>query len=231
MACPARDNQHGMTHKARHNDIAERIRLLILDGAFAAGERLSEKALCQRFDVSRTPIREALKALASEGLVTITPNRGASVSQISQTDLAETFQVMGALEALAGELAAKRMSNDDIDHVEALHTAMVHHYKARRLGPYFALNQNIHEAILVGAGNIVLSEQYRQLAARMRLVRYRAVMSQHRWTQAVREHEIILERLRNRDANGLAEILRHHLDGKWQSVMENLTIEPGSGVA
>ncbi|MEO0672585.1 MAG: GntR family transcriptional regulator [Pseudomonadota bacterium] len=203
-----------------HQATADLIRDLILDGTLSAGARISEKAMCDRFDVSRTPVREALKALATEGLVTIRPNAGARVTEISDEDVAATFPVMGALEALAGELAAKAMTDDEIAYVAERHAEMVRHYGKRALGPYFRANQQIHEAILAGARNPVLTEQYRQLAARMRLARYRANMSDARWSEAVAEHEQMLVALQKRQPKRLARTLRTHLDNKEAVVRE-----------
>ncbi len=203
-----------------HKATADLIRDLILEGELPAGARISERAMCDRFGVSRTPVREALKALATEGLVTVQPNVGARVTEISDDDVAATFPVMGALEALAGELAAKAMTDNEIAYVAARHEEMVRHYRKRALGPYFKANQQIHEAILAGARNPVLSEQYQQLAARMRLARYRANMSDARWAEAVEEHERMLDALQKRQAKTLSRILRTHLDNKEAVVRE-----------
>lgn len=208
-----------------HEETADRIRILILEGELPPGKRISEKALCDRFGVSRTPVREALKALASEGLVTITPNRGASVTEITSAELADAFPVMGALEGLAGELAAVRMTEAEVAAVAGLHTRMLSHVEKRELGPYFAVNQRIHLAIVAGARNTVLQEQYDQLSTRMRLARYRANMSDDRWAQAVAEHEQMLAALKVRDGAKLGQILRDHLDGKWASVRETVAGE------
>lgn len=216
----ARDTAAVIARRNLHDETADRIRMMILGGDLAPGARIAEQALCARFGVSRTPVREALKALATEGLVTITPNRGASVTELSVDDLGHVFPVVGALEALAGELAANRMSDADIAHVVALHEAMVEHFHARDLGQYFAANQAIHDALLAGADNPVLTDQYRQLAARMRLARYRANMSDERWAQAVAEHEQMIDALRNRRAKTLARILRTHIDNKFETVKE-----------
>jgi DNA-binding GntR family transcriptional regulator len=215
-----------MTRIARrnlHEETADRIRVLILDGELPPGKRISEKALCDRFGISRTPVREALKALATEGLVTITPNRGASVTEITNAELADAFPVMGALEGLAGELAACRMSDREIETVANLHALMLDHVAARALGPYFTVNQRIHQAIVAGARNAVLQDQYDQLSARMRLARYRANMSDERWAQAVAEHEQMLAALQARDGARLGQILRDHLDGKWAVVRETVS--------
>ncbi|MEM1307737.1 MAG: GntR family transcriptional regulator [Pseudomonadota bacterium] len=208
-----------------HEETADRIRVLILDGALPPGKRISEKTLCDEFGVSRTPVREALKALATEGLVTITPNRGAAVTEITNDELADAFPVMGALEGLAGELAAEHMADVEIAAIARLHDQMLAHVAARALGPYFTVNQRIHQSIVAGARNNVLREQYDQISARMRLARYRANMSDTRWAQAVAEHEQILTALKARDGKRLGQILRAHLDGKWAVVRETAPAE------
>ena len=114
---PGPDGQQPPFASARrnlHEQTADQIRIMILEGLVRPGARMSEKELCDRFEVSRTPVREALKALATEGLVTITPNRGATVTQITLDELADVFPILGALEALAGELAVERMSDRQI---------------------------------------------------------------------------------------------------------------------
>ena len=206
-----------------HEVTADRVRALILDGELLPGQRISEQALCVRFGVSRTPVREALKALASEGLVTIVPNKGAAVTELSASELFETFTVMAVLEALAGELACRLMSDDEIEAVARLHARMLRHYEQRSMALYFACNQQIHDAILAGARNGVLRAQYSQLAGRIRLARYRANMSDARWATAVAEHEEMMDALRARDGVRLSGILRRHVDGKLAVVLEALT--------
>lgn len=213
------DSDH-IPRKSLHQETARRIRALILEGELEPGVRIGEQALCARFGVSRTPVREALKALASEGLVTIVPNRGATVSQLSETELAETFAVMGALEGLAGELACASMTDGEIAEIARLHGLMLEHYRARDMPRYFSVNQQIHDAIMDGARNAVLKAQYGQLAGRIRLARYRANMSECRWAAAVAEHEQILRALQDRDGERLSRLLRGHLDGKLVVVLE-----------
>lgn len=203
--------------------LADRLRTLVLAGDLAPGARINEQALADRFAVSRTPVREALKLLAAEGLVSITPHRGAAVAMLSEEELAEVFPVMGALEALAGELAAKRATDDEIAAIEALHQRMLAHYVARDLTSYFAVNQQIHAAILAAARNETLTQHANQLAGRVRLARYRANMSDARWQEAVGEHEEMLAALKARKPAALARILKTHLDNKLATVREALT--------
>lgn len=205
-----------------HDQLVARIRELILDGELPPGSRVPEKALCQRFGVSRTPLREALKVLASEGLLELLPQRGAKVAQLTLDDIEEMFPVVGALEALAGELACQRISDEEIETIARLHENMVVAYRHRDRPTYFALNQQIHERILDATANDTLINAYRGLAGRIRNARYVANMSEPRWRQAVEEHEAILDALRRRDGPELATILRDHLAHKCETVKEAL---------
>ncbi|MEM6491916.1 MAG: GntR family transcriptional regulator [Pseudomonadota bacterium] len=210
--------------RALHDETADRLRALITDGELAPGEKIAEKELCERFQVSRTPLREALKVLASDGLVVLTPNRGAHVSRLTLADLAETFPVMGALEGLSGELACVRISAAETERIAGLHDAMVERYKAGDLQPYFQLNQQIHEAILAAAENPTLTAMHRGLAGRVRRARYVANMTPERWAQAVAEHEEMIVALRARDSARLGAVLRQHLANKFETVREALQL-------
>lgn len=212
------DLKTSIVRRSLHDEIVDLVREMILSSELEPGEKVPEKDLCARFGVSRTPMREALKVLAVDGLVTLTPNRGAFVSTLTVDDLNDVFPVMGALESLSGELAATLMTDAEIAAVRAIHVKMVRHYEKRNLSAYFKLNQDIHEAILEGSRNQTLIGMYRSLASRVRRARYLANMSDSRWQQAVDEHEIIIERLEARDAEGLAEILKQHLANKFETV-------------
>ena len=205
-----------------------RLRDLVVESELAPGARVPERELCQRFAVSRTPLREALKVLAAEGLIELLPNRGARVARLTVADVEEMFPVMGALESLAGELAAERIGEDGIAEVRALHYQMALHHKRGELQPYFRLNQRIHELILEAAGNPTLANMYRGLAGRIRRARYLANMTPQRWAQAVAEHEAILEALAARDGPRLARILEDHLRNKCETVKDSLLAETGA---
>ena len=126
-----------------HEEVAAKLRELIFDGVLEVESRIPEKALCERFGISRTPLREALKVLAREGLISLLPNRGARVSKITPKDIDEVFPVMGALEAVAGEAACKNITEEGIAEIRALHYQMaLHHTRGERL-EYFQLNQKL----------------------------------------------------------------------------------------
>ncbi len=195
---------------------------MIIDGDLTPGTKVPEKELCIRFGVSRTPLREALKVLANEGLVTLTPNRGAMITGLTLEDLEEAFPVMGALEALSGEMACANITDAEVARIKQLHEQMAAHYEARELRPYFRTNQKIHEMILNAARNQTLSSLYRSLEGRIRQARYLANMSTSRWTQAVQEHERMIAALEARDGAALAKILKDHLANKFETVKDAL---------
>ena len=220
-----------ITRKSLHYELVDRIQSLVLDGTLPAGQKIPEKELCVRFGVSRTPMREALKVLAVDGLVYLEPNRGAWVSKLTVAELEEVFPIMAALEALSGELACENLTEDEYERICQYHQEMLVHYESGNLAEYFRTNQLIHEAILEAARNNTLAVQYRSLAARVRRARYLANMSQTRWRQAVKEHEEIIAALCRRDGKGLSKILKRHMANKFETVRQWLNSDAGSQVA
>ena len=112
-----------------HEAVTARLRDMIVEGEYPPGSRLPERVLCETFGISRTPLREALKVLASEGLLELAPHRGARVAGLTAMDVDELFPVMGALEALAGELACARITEMELAEIRALHYQMVLHHR------------------------------------------------------------------------------------------------------
>lgn len=206
--------------KSLHEELAESIAEMIVDGSLSSGTKIPERELSEVFGVSRTPLREALKVLAAEGLVTLEPNRGAWVSEITAEELKEVFPVMGAMEALSGELACARITDAEIAELERLQAEMLQHYRNREMARYFRTNQAIHEAILNAARNNTLTSHYRTLAVKVRRARYVANMTEARWKQAVEEHEEMLVALRARDAAALSDVMKRHLANKMETVRE-----------
>ena len=204
--------------RSLHDELVGRLREMIIEGHLAPGEKLSEQALGDQFHVSRTPLREALKVLATEGLIDIRPNRGASVAPLTIADLDEVFPIMGALEALSGELACQNATDQQIERAQALHRQMVEKYEGGALSAYFRLNEKIHEVILEAAGNRTLEKMQHGLAGRVRRARYMANMSPARWEQAVDEHEEIIAAFAARDGKRLGQILKRHLANKLEAV-------------
>lgn len=211
--------------------VANHVRDLIVTGEIAEGSRVNERVLTERLGVSRTPLREAFKILEGEGLVTIEPNRGATVNRISPEDVEATIEVLIGLESVGAEQACLNASNAMIAEVETLHHQMVNAYRNGALMEYFHLNQVIHEKIIDCAGNPVLSRIYKAETARVRRYRYTGNQVQERWTRAVLEHEQILDALKQRQGSLLREILRVHHRNGWHVTRRILDgiLNPNSG--
>ena len=198
-----------------HEELVERLRNLVVEDALKPGEKVPEKDLCESFGVSRTPLREALKVLASEGLVVLQANRGARVAKVTLKELENTFPVIAVLEQLAGELACRNLDDAGIAHIQKRHDTMVKAFHTRDRKAYFQANQDIHNAIIEGAKNEVLESHHRMLAARVRRARFMVNLSDERWAQAIEEHGQIMERLHARDAAALGALMKTHMMNKF----------------
>jgi DNA-binding GntR family transcriptional regulator len=203
-----------------HEEVVSRLREILLEGEIPPGARIPERDLCAKLEISRTPLREALKVLAAEGLVLLLPNRGARAARLTDKDVHDLFEVCQGLEALAGELACERISEERMKEISTAHAAMVRHYRDGNLVQYYRRNRQIHEAIVAAAANPVLSALYESVTARIRRARYVTPMTPQRWALAVQEHEAILNALTRRDGVGLAHILHAHLRHKRQEVIQ-----------
>lgn len=209
----------------RYGEILARLRDYVVEGNLAAGARIPERQLCEMFGVSRTPLREALKVLASEGLIELLPNRGARVRTLGEQDIRELFDLVAGLEALAGRLACEAITNDEISEIETLHHEMYAFYMRGDLHGYFQTNQAIHHRIVAAARNGALSDAYAAHTGRIRRIRYAANLARKRdrWGEAMREHEAILDALRRRAGPELSDILFMHLRNKQAAAIEHLS--------
>jgi DNA-binding GntR family transcriptional regulator len=194
-----------------HDKAAARMRLLIVRGDLAPGQPLLEADLSDALGISRTPLREALKQLASEGLVELRLNRSAIVAPIRAAELAELFEAVSAIERCAAELAAVRMNERDIERLEAMQQRIEAHHDRGELRDYFEANQQIHGAIVGFAGNSVLKATHDMLMPRAERARFLALSVSGRWDESVHEHREILAALRARDATRAGALLGHHV--------------------
>lgn len=202
--------------------IAERLRELIIEGDLPSGSRLNERELCERLGVSRTPLREALRRLSHDGLVTLIPNRGAFVTEMSREAVRESFEIMAALEALACELACQHIGDAEVAEIEAMTYEMMACHARRDLPEYYRLNRAIHQRIAAAARNSLLDQMSHTLNLRIQNLRFRSNLDQHKWDAAVREHQKMVELLRARDGAALARLMREHLRHKADAVLAML---------
>ena len=201
---------------------AERLRTLIIEGELAPGARLNERELSERLGVSRTPLREAFRMLAADGLLVQLPNRGAQVVALSPDDVRHAFEVMASLEGLSGELAAARATNRDVADLRALQAEMEEAHARHDLPGYYRVNRTIHERINAIAGNPILTQTFRTLNTRLHALRFRSNLVRGKWDQAVAEHRDMIAALAARDGARLREILVRHLKAKLQAVLETM---------
>jgi DNA-binding GntR family transcriptional regulator len=209
------DRHHGIVRKTLHHEVVvDALRELILGGEIEPRSRINEVALCERFGISRTPLREAIKLLAAEGLLELLPNRGARVVALSETEIGEILQVIGAMEGAAGELACERITEDEIATITQATEAMVAAWKAGDYATYFARNREIHDAIMAAARNSALQSTYRSLSGRVQRARFSAHKTDEQWARAIDDHNLMVIFLRRRDGAALAQLMRDHIKSK-----------------
>ncbi|MDH5707593.1 MAG: GntR family transcriptional regulator [Hylemonella sp.] len=214
---------------ALHGQVTQRLRQMLVEGQIVPGAKLNERELCEELKVSRTPLREAIKTLAAEGLVELLPNRGAIAVQLDEADVLNTFEVMAGLEGQSGELAAQRVSEAELAEIEAMHFEMKAAYTRRDLSNYYRLNAAIHGAINTAARNPVLTATYHQVNARLQALRFRSNLDGEKWSRAMAEHDRMIEALRERDGVTLRDVLIAHLGHKRDVVLEQLRTAASTG--
>jgi len=198
--------------------VADCIRDLIIHDRLKPGERIRERTLAEALDVSRTPLRDALKILAMERLVELIPNRGAVVAHPTDAEIADMLTVYSELESLGGRLACRHASEGDIRRVEHYRTVMTRAHEEEDRIAYFAANQAFHLSIVAASGNTTLIETHDHLNIRLYRIRYLAVMHLPEWTAAAGEHEALVDALRARDGDRLADLLKEHLGFAWRLI-------------
>ena len=202
-----------------HVQVANRLRGLIDSGELAPGGRLNEVELCNDMGVSRTLLREAIRSLATEGLVELQPNRGAIVSVISREDVTEILPIMASLEGVVGRLAAVNMEHEKILQVRNIHNQMIAYYRNEEVDNYFETNRLIHELITEGSGNQTLVDTINNLSAKVRRARFSAYMTDESWAKAVAEHEEMIDALESRDSDRLEAVLIQHIETKRTTII------------
>jgi DNA-binding GntR family transcriptional regulator len=201
------------------SQVADALRELITEGALPPGQKLNERVICEHLGVSRTPLREALKLLTSEGLIALTPNRGAMVVKLELHDIEQIFELIASLEALSGELAATRASAEQIAQAVTLMHQMRAAYESQDISLYYRANHATHQLFNQMAGNQPLTAMFVQMNARIQNWRFRTNLDREKWTQAVNEHQQMIDYLVARDGHSLSLILRQHLNNKREAVM------------
>lgn len=196
-----------------HEMLVAGIRDLVAAGELRPGDKVPEQQLCQRFAVSRTPLREALKVLAAEGMLQLLPRRGAIVARVSAEEIDELFPVMASLEALAGDLVCSRISDAELKQLQGMHDRMMQAFQVRDEAAYLKGNRSFHESLVACAHNPTLQTFYAQVLTRTRAFRFVARKSEDNWKAAVEDHRHIMDALNERDGARLSKLLQCHVMG------------------
>lgn len=174
------------------------------------GVWLNERDLCERLRVSRTPLREAYRILAADGLVMLLPKRGAQVIAMSERDVADVFDVLAVLEGLTGRLAAEKASDEELAQIARLHRAMLDAYAARDLHAYYEASMGTHLAISAAAHNPTLADTHRRLNLRVQNLRFRSNQDRDEWAHGVEDHQRFVTALLARDGAMVETLMREH---------------------
>jgi DNA-binding GntR family transcriptional regulator len=196
--------------RALYQDVAERVRELIFQRTLQPGDWIDELKLSVELGISRTPLREALKVLAAEGLVTMKVRRGAYVTEMSAEDVAQVYHLLGLLEAdAAGEVAAKA-SNDQLATLRQLHDKL--EKLGRQREAFFAANEAFHFALLDAAGNRWRTQIVADLRKMMKLNRHHSLFKQGRLSDSLQEHRALMAALEARKATEATRLMRAHFE-------------------
>lgn len=211
--------------KRRADDIAAALEQLIFDGTFADGVRLDEVQLAERFDVSRTPVREAFQRLAQSGMVVAIPRRGVFVRQPGPVELMEMFEVMAELEAACARLAASRITDTALASLHETNARCNAAVEARDSDGYYRENETFHATLYRQSGNSFLEEECLRLHKRLQPFRRMQLRFRGRLRQSMGEHEAIVAALEAGDGDTAAAAIRSHVavqGEKFHTLMASL---------
>jgi DNA-binding GntR family transcriptional regulator len=209
-----------VVHNSLHEQVADTLRQAIFDGRLAPGSFVDEVALCERMEISRTPLREALKVLTAEGLVRYEPRRGCFVNEVTERDLDEIFPVIALLEGRCAHEAALHASDADLAALEVLHDKLQQAARSKRIVDYYDTNYAIHEAIITLAGNRWLAQVICGLRKILKLARLQQLHAPGRLEQSLSEHLAVFAALKARDAEGAEAAMRTHLTRQREALRE-----------
>jgi DNA-binding GntR family transcriptional regulator len=199
------------TKRSRAQRLKDSLEDDIINGRRAPGERLDPEALAEQFNVSRTPIREAIQQLTASGLVTVSPKKGTFVTQVSTAQLIEMFEVMAELEGMCGRLAARRITTGEL---LALHQALARCEAAAAAGDpdeYYYENEAFHHCIYEASHNAFLAAETRRLKQRLKPYRRLQLQVRHRMSSSLDEHRDIVAAIEAGNTTGAERTLREHV--------------------
>jgi DNA-binding GntR family transcriptional regulator len=196
-------------HQTLREKILETIRDAILKGSLKPGERVSEPELAERFGISRTPIREAFRQLESEGYLLVIPRKGAVVASLSERDVEEFYAIKIILEGFAARIAAEKLSDKDIERLEAINEKLQKLADEGDVKNFFKVHDEFHEVFIKASGNEKLLELINQLVMKFKRLRLASLSVPGRMDISVKEHEQLIEAFKKHDGHSADSLVRH----------------------
>jgi len=197
-----------LSPRALYEEVAELLRQRIFNRELAPGSWIDELKLAEEYGISRTPLREALKVLATEGLVTMKVRRGAYVTEVSDSDLADVYHLLSLLESDAAEVVASRATDAQIRELQLLHNELEKAVKNRER--FFEINEAFHMRLLEIANNRWRDQMVADLRKVMKLNRHNSLLKSGRIEESLLEHRAIMAALVARDSAETAQCMRAH---------------------
>lgn len=204
-------NSGRIAQTALYQEVAERLRQRIFAHELPPGMWIDEQALAVDYGISRTPLREALKVLASEGLVTLKPRRGCYVTEISERDLDEIFPLMAMLEGRCAFEATQKARAEDIARLDAVHALLEKYADSEDKKGFFDANQEFHRAVQELADNRWLLQVIQDLRKVLKLTRLHSLSLDGRLQQSLAEHRLIMSAIKARDPQRAEKAMHAHL--------------------
>lgn len=197
--------------KTLHEEIAYNLREMIMSAELKEGDKIKEDELCALMDISKTPLREALRVLSTEGLIKLIPNRGAFVSTPTFEEIKEMFDVMSVLEGACARAAAEKVSDKDFASLKKLHNKLEENFSRRDQKEYIRINNQYHSFVQDLAGNRILNQIVNGLRQKILLYRFQSLNLPERFDQSIAEHRDLLEAFRKRNPQKAESLMRSHL--------------------
>lgn len=217
-----------ITSQALYMQVADRLRDQIYQRELTPGDAIDEMALCERFGISRTPLREALKVLNSEGLIELIPRRGSFVRSMEIEELNELFPVMAVLEGLCAREAVENCAAQDLQQLEKMHEKLETFAEQGNIGSYYEQNFVFHQAVQDLSGNKWLQRVIGDLRKVLRLARHMQLTIPGRLEASLEEHRQIMEAFKKHAPDMADQNMQNHLKQQWKSLVEKSKLEKKS---
>lgn len=208
--------------RSLQEEIASRLRNEIVEGVWAPGSRLQERVLCERYGVSRSPLRETFQIMAKEGLLELLPGRGAVVTRPTMTDALENAEILTALETLAIRLACERATDEQLEDIRQLHEKLKKCNEKHDIARYYKLNNAAHRAIVAASNNAALIAVHDGIQRHITRLQNLSGALEAVTDNSFTEHEDFVSALLARDADRASAALEAHLCSTVEKIKERI---------